>query len=929
MATPMKTIATYQLDGSTREFAIPFQYLARRFIVVTLIGETDRVLVMGTDYRFATKTTLSLTQAWGGNEGYNRIEIRRVTSATDRVVDFSDGSILRAYDLNTSQLQALHVAEEGREQTAELAKGYAEDADRSAQESAASADSSLNSLNGVLEAIANAGDRSMAIALISDDVTKGDALIRVRSTLDGASSRTQHDKNADVVSVRDLNVKGDGVSDDTAALTRAFANGGHFHMPKGVYMVSSAVPIPSGTTITGDGVSATIIRMKPNVDRVHHTLVSSNALSLDARNATDENVGQLIGFYVEDIKISELTVDGNWQNRPATGAWQDREAGTNIELHSVRRAQVVNVLSINAPQHCLNVRAGTISFKKGHTYQAPMPSQYVLFDNVVTRDQLFDDGITTHDSEFILVNNCRTEMLINASMPSREATSNGIEIDDGSRYVVVQNCHSIGSFGGYQAKGHTQTPPAHHIWFVNCIAENNHQSFNVSGVDTVNADIYSVEGCAHHVYLIDCVSKDPYVMTNTSAWAGQAHYIQIYNTRHLNIKNFSIVFTGKLPANAAAVQRVHFRTRVTNAFLTIDGLTASGVDDRLADVVGTGLFSVESNTSYFTLANVFIDKLTRNLVFSNSGGIGWDVHHVHIGQASPSYSVIRLGGVGGGNLKIRDVYAKDAKSNFEAANALMDSFDHMTPNRRMMSGEALNYTILASVPAGVAFNGEAINLDYTIRSTAGKNTRVGRAGVALDVGTSGGTDIDGRWQLSLIRSGFDVAGRVLSIMPDILYAESDNTMSLGRTSNRFKEIHAGNGAIITSDEFLKQDIVELDEAEVRVAKRLKTLVRRYKMRDAVSEKGVDARYHFGVIAQEVVDAFTMEGLKALDYGVVCYDEWDEEWEEVYAEESVTDEETGEVTLVERATGEKRMVRKADNRWGVRYDELFCFILAGL
>lgn len=922
-----KTIS--QFPAGQSQYRIGFDYLARPFVVVTLVNSANqtqnKVLVAGNDYRFLSPTVIEIL---ANQSGFDIVRILRQTG-TDLLVNFRDGSVLTASDLTNSELQAIHIAEEGREQTAELAKGYAEAAERSAQDSASSAASSLDSLNGVLEAIANAGDRSMAVALISDDVTKGDALLRVRSTLDGASSRTQHDKNADVVSVRDLSVKGDGVTDDTAALTRAFANGGNFHMPKGVYMVSSAVPIPSGTTIRGDGVASTIIRMMPNVDRVHHTLVTANAISLDARLATDENVNELIGFYVEDIEISGLTVDGNWQNRPATGAWQDREAGTNIELHSVRRAKVADVLSINAPQHCLNVRAGTISYMKGHNYQSPMPSQYVIFDNVVTRDQLFDDGITTHDSEFIIVNNCRTEMLINASMPSREATSNGIEIDDGSRYVVVTNCHSIGSFGGYQAKGHTQTPPAHHVWFINCIAENNHQSFNISGVDTVNTDIYSVEGCAHHVHLIDCVSKDPYVMSNVSSWGGQAHYIQIYNTRHLNIKNFSIVFTGNLPANAAAVQRVHFRTRATNAFLTIDGLNASGVDDLLANVEGTGLFSVEANTSYFTLHNVFIDKLTRNLVFSNSGGIGWNVRKIHIGQASPNYSVIRLGGVGGGNLKISEVYAKDAKSNFESANALMESFDHMSPNRRMLSGETLNYQITASVPSGVTFNGEAVNLDYSIRSTPGKNTRVGRAGVSLDSGTSGGTDINARWQLSLIRSGFDVAGRVLSIVPDNLYAESDNTMSLGRLSNRFKDIHAGNGSIITSDAYLKQDIVEPNDSEIRVAKRLKTLVRRYKMRESVAEKGSSARYHFGVIAQEVVDAFTAEGLNALEYGVVCYEEWDDEWEEVYADVYVIDEDTGEGKVVEMATGEKRLVKKADNRWGVRYDELLCFILAGL
>lgn len=119
MANVIKTVLTYPLDGSTRDFNIPFEYLARKFVVVTLIGVDRKVLTLNTDYRFATRTTISLTKAWGTADGYTTIEIRRVTSTTDRLVDFTDGSILRAYDLNVAQIQTMHVAEEARDLTAD------------------------------------------------------------------------------------------------------------------------------------------------------------------------------------------------------------------------------------------------------------------------------------------------------------------------------------------------------------------------------------------------------------------------------------------------------------------------------------------------------------------------------------------------------------------------------------------------------------------------------------------------------------------------------------------------------------------------------------------------------------------------------------------------------------------------------------------
>lgn len=107
-----KTIQTYPIVGL--DYTIPFEYLARKFIVVTLIGEAGReVLLLNTDYRFTTPTQITLNVAPSGD--YTEIEIRRNTSATDRLVDFNDGSILRAFDLNVSAVQTLHVAEEARD----------------------------------------------------------------------------------------------------------------------------------------------------------------------------------------------------------------------------------------------------------------------------------------------------------------------------------------------------------------------------------------------------------------------------------------------------------------------------------------------------------------------------------------------------------------------------------------------------------------------------------------------------------------------------------------------------------------------------------------------------------------------------------------------------------------------------------------------
>lgn len=111
MDQEIKTVIQYPV-GAT-EFDIPFDYLSRKFVRVSLVSDDNRRLLSNiTEYRYVSKTRVKLLVA---TTGFDRVEIRRFTSASERVVDFSDGSVLRANDLNVSQLQSAHIAEEARD----------------------------------------------------------------------------------------------------------------------------------------------------------------------------------------------------------------------------------------------------------------------------------------------------------------------------------------------------------------------------------------------------------------------------------------------------------------------------------------------------------------------------------------------------------------------------------------------------------------------------------------------------------------------------------------------------------------------------------------------------------------------------------------------------------------------------------------------
>lgn len=111
MDQDIKTLIRYS-TGAT-EYDIPFDYLSRKFVRVSLVSDDNRRLLSNiTEYRYVSKTRVKILV---DTTGFDRVEIRRFTSASERVVDFSDGSVLRANDLNVSQLQSSHIAEEARD----------------------------------------------------------------------------------------------------------------------------------------------------------------------------------------------------------------------------------------------------------------------------------------------------------------------------------------------------------------------------------------------------------------------------------------------------------------------------------------------------------------------------------------------------------------------------------------------------------------------------------------------------------------------------------------------------------------------------------------------------------------------------------------------------------------------------------------------
>jgi hypothetical protein len=203
----------------------------------------------------------------------------------------------------------------------------------------------------------------------------------------------------------------------------------------------------------------------------------------------------------------------------------------------------------------------------------------------------------------------------------------------------------------------------------------------------------------------------------------------------------------------------------------------------------------------------------------------------------------------------------------------------------------------------------------------------------FDIG-SDGSDPDPYLNARNNQLQFRINGtKLVELDPNSFYPSTDNVTDLGYASNRYDNIYATNGSIQTSDQNEKQSIQSLTTAEMNVAKRLSPLIKTFKWNSSVEEKGANARTHTGIIAQDVQQAFTDEGLDASNYALFCSDTW---WEKEISVDAVAEEVDENGNVITEAKDAYTYIDTKEEatdgytertKLGVRYPELLSFIQA--
>lgn len=104
------TKVTYAGDGSTTRYTIPFPYLLRDHVQVSVSGT---VQTQNLTWRFFSDTEIEFFNAPVADAP---VEIRRVTDRTTRLVDFENGAVLTEEELDLAHKQHFYIGQELQEE---------------------------------------------------------------------------------------------------------------------------------------------------------------------------------------------------------------------------------------------------------------------------------------------------------------------------------------------------------------------------------------------------------------------------------------------------------------------------------------------------------------------------------------------------------------------------------------------------------------------------------------------------------------------------------------------------------------------------------------------------------------------------------------------------------------------------------------------
>lgn len=671
------------------------------------------------------------------------------------------------------------------------------------------------------------------------------------------------------------------------------------------HILSRTIEIPSDTYMFSDGKENIVFKMSPSVRRGEMVIVTGH------RGNHKSNI-VLKGFgidfnrnrwLIEDNAsvYTEMTPSGEWFERNLSPLSQSALVICNSSNVTLEDLQVIDAYS-----HCIDITAPTDGRGQASAVlYDPEPSFNIYaFDILVSGHG--DDGITTHQSYDIIIDNVMSDGASGVKIPTN---ANAVEIDDGSRHVYVDNIVGKRCSHALSIQGHADSPAPYSVHVGKVTAINCRRGVFVTHTGWASdSDPEGISGG-------DGSGKSP---TARDVSIGE---IVCIAPRFVEFDGIARASQGALGVSAylnVAIGSIYCTDGSKYIANNIDGiLPYTPTDQDISRLITT----INGNVRGLSIENIFIEgfsdtevgvflaprngsAVVNNLVSRDGPLVVFDDRSVSTFDGAVTLNNYDIEGnqLGKGTAAI--IHSR--RMNSKIGTGVVKGYD-IPVTDQSLTGGTYPYSIMNG-SSDVRINSFG---DMVRRSWVGDSVRHSEwiTGNTLNIGSAGGTI-----------AFFDTSGGEKNTDVSLMVSHSatvrpgrDAVMSLGQASNRWTQVYATSGTINTSDARSKQQISHINDKEKSVALKIKGLLRSFKFNDAVREKGEDgARIHFGVVAQDVADAFRSEGLDPNDYAMFCHDEWDE--------------------IVEKVSDSGEIVReRVDTKdiYGIRYDELLAFIISAI
>ena len=432
-----------------------------------------------------------------------------------------------------------------------------------------------------------------------------------RTALDGSnhdllSTRLKHDfeiikqtvednynyLNNKIERIRNVNDYGadpTGENDSTQAFKEALGNGSvHVHMTEGIYKVTG-IKLPNNTVLSGEGKDITTIKFADETPE-ENIVITNEVMTGDARN----------------IGIKDFTVDGNKWRQDKTLKAAGGSLSSNIRFAGVKHGFAHNIKSIDSLLHGIDITCASDDYfyqGDGVRVNEELESKYIHIDNCEASG-FGDDGITTHHSRYLVITNNYSHHATGGG------NNNGVEVDDGSQHVMLDNNMTEMNYGGVEVKAHAPASAPNNVLINNHMSIHDSRAYNLRHIGHHRAGDPKSK-TAHSLMLNNCTAIEPYdnkVYPNTTP---RALVIAAY--RNVQINNFSAVGDGKFTANQPVIAVQFMAENVMFNNINVTGFKNASTDIKL--------FGGSNRGKKFTVTNANIWNSSQNIGIAGGAGL--------------------------------------------------------------------------------------------------------------------------------------------------------------------------------------------------------------------------------------------------------------------------------------------------------------------